>query len=57
MFFFGKFNFLLCNQPNVKSEMKHQFKDLGCVNVLPGQGYFTPQGVVVAEYEAIMEYG
>jgi hypothetical protein len=35
--------------------MNPQLKDRGGDNVLPDQGYLTPQGAVIDEYKAMVE--
>jgi hypothetical protein len=35
--------------------MKMKFKDGGCDDMLPDQGYCTPQGAVIDEYGAMVE--
>jgi hypothetical protein len=37
------------------SEIKSQLKDLGCNNVLRGQGYVTHHGILLDEYGAMVE--
>jgi hypothetical protein len=47
---------LLCIKPRGGSEISPQLKAQARDNVLSGQDYRTPQGVVINEYEAMVEW-
>jgi hypothetical protein len=51
-------SYLLCNQPRAGLEIRSQRKDRGYDNVLPSHSYeyYRPQGSVIVEYGAVVEW-
>jgi hypothetical protein len=45
------------NQSSAGSEVKPQLKTRRCDNVLPGQGFHTPQEAVMNEYGSVWDDG